>query len=207
MTRIVCEKKTIKKLRLTSASLNIKETNLAIVIETLCDRALELNRFIKNITKQSKNTSLRDLLAQLYSLEKKTTKKERVMLFIFKETINNRMLVLKLIKKHLSEMKPCTTQEALNIIRELEIQGFISLIRKCPKCNSEFNILPIKCAKCGHIFITQKTYYKDKRWRPRFAIEITKIGKNFVNELIKINFYINSFLQEFQRHKYSRNYQ
>ena len=75
--------------------------------------------------KPSKNYSLNDLFKQLYALENKTTKEERIMLFIFKESINNHTIFLKLIKNRLSLLQRCTTQEALNIIRKLESKGFI----------------------------------------------------------------------------------
>ncbi len=87
-------------------------------------KRLELYQpFIQEVLYQKKR-----LERQLYSLEKKTTKKERVMLFIFIETINDHILFLKSIKKQISGIKPCTTQEALNIIRELETKHLIEFL-------------------------------------------------------------------------------
>jgi len=193
MARIACEMKTIKKLELTSSRLNIKTTSVPDIIEKLCDKALELNGRIKNITQIFKKSTLRDLFKQLYYLEIKATKKEKVMFFIFKEMYNNRTVFLKSIIKRLSWIKPCTTQEAQNIIRKLERQDLISIIRKCPRCHTSFNLLPNTCENCGHIFILQKISFEDNRLRPRYAIEITEKGIEFVKELIETYHHINSF--------------
>ena len=204
MAHIICKKGTIKKLILTSSILNIKGSNLAIVIEDLCDTALELNKTIKKKIQSSKNYSLNDLFKQLYALENRTTKEERIMSFIFKESINNHTIFLKLIKKRLSLLKLCTTQEALNIIRKLETKGFILKTKKCPKCDTEFNFLPNKCEKCGYDFNLKHYTFKNKCSRPRFIIEITKMGKDFVDHLIENHFYIYNFFQVLQRYKYSK---
>ncbi len=200
MVRIVCEMKTIKKLESTSSSLNIKATSVPDIIEKLCDKALELNKIIKNITQIFKKSTLNDLFKQLYYLEKKATKKEKVMFFIFKEMYNNRTVFLKSIIKRLSWIKPCTTQEAQNIIRKLERQELISIIRKCPKCYTSLNFLPDACENCGHIFILQKISFVDNRLRPRYAIEITNKGVEFLKELIEAYYYLNSFFYAWNKY-------
>jgi hypothetical protein len=127
------------------------------------------------------------------------------MLFIFKETINNHTIFLKSIIKRLSWVKPCTPQEALNIIKNLETQGLILVIKKCQNCGINYNVIPYKCENCGHIFILSKNSFENKRLRPRFIIEITKMGISFVNHLIETQFYVNSFFQVLQRYKYTKN--
>jgi len=193
MVRIACEMKTIKKLELTSSRLNIKTTNVPDIIEKLCDKALELNGRIKNITQIFKKSTLRDLFKQLFYLEIKAIKKEKIMFFIFKEMHNNRTVFLKSIIKRLSWIRPCTTQEAQNIIRELEKQELISIIRKCPRCYTSFSLLPNTCENCGYAFILQKISFEDNRLRPRYAIEITDKGVEFIKELIEAYHHINSF--------------
>lgn len=206
MVRIAIEKKTIRKLGLIRVHFKINNAgSMSDIIEELCNIALELNRIIQNITIPLNNWSLKDLFRQLYALEKTITKKERIMLFVFKETINNRKIFLKSIIKRLSWVKPCTLQEALNIIKKLETQGLILTIRKCQKCGINFNVIPYKCDNCGHIFILNKNSSKNKRSRPRFIIEITKLGISFVNHFIETQFYVNSFLQVLQSYKYTKN--
>ena len=58
-----------------------------------------------------------------------------------------------------------------------------------------FNSLPNTCKDCGHLFILQKVYFKDRRLRPRSAIEITNLGKKIIYELINEFYHINSFFR------------
>ena len=200
MARIALDKNMIEKLKSTSLKLNIKAKSMLVIIEKLCDKALELNRLVQKLSLASKKTTLRDLVQELIYLEKMLTKKEKIMFYIFKEHYNNHTVFLKSIIKRLSWRKPCKTQEAQNIIRGLEKEGFILVIKNCPHCRASFNFLPNICENCGHIFILQKVNYKDKRFRPRFAIEITDKGKDFVNELINTYVYVYAFFNKWNEY-------
>ena len=200
MARIAFDIKTIEKLKSISSKLNIKAKGIPDIIEILCDKALELNKLVQILSLASKKTTLRDLFQELVYLEKMLTKKEKIMFYIFKERHNNRTVFLKSIIKRLSWIKPCKTQEAQNIIQGLEKEGFISIIKNCPHCGTSFNFLPDICENCGHIFILQKENFKDKRVRPRYAIEITDKGKIFVNELINGYIYIYAFFNMWNRY-------
>ena len=186
---------TITKLESVSSSLNIKAKSVQEQVEKLCDKVLEQNKIIKKISGPSEKSTLSDLFKQLYYLEKKTTKKEVVLFFILRETHNKRTVFMKSIMKRLSRLRSCTPQEAQNIARKLKRQGFISIIKKCPKCGMTFNSLPNACKDCGHLFILQKVSFKDKRLRPRSAIEITNSGKKIICELIVEFIHINSFFK------------
>jgi hypothetical protein len=195
MVRIAFEKRIIKKLESVRVRLEIKTTSVPETIEKLCDRVFELNNIVKNTIKTSKKHTLLDLFKQLLYLEKNTTKKKKVMFFILKEVSNNRTVFLKSVMNRLSWIKPCSTQEAQNLIRKLERLGLISIIKRCPNCITFFNFLPHQCAKCGHKFIQQKITFKDKRLRPRYAIKITDTGRLYIKEIIESYRYINSFLR------------
>jgi len=122
---------------------------------------LEQNKIIKKRSRLSEKSTLSDLFKQLICLEKKITKKEVVLFFILRETRNKHTVFLKSIKKRLSRLKSCTSQEAQNIASELKSKGLISIIKNCPKCGMTFNSLPNTCKDCGHIFILQKVFFKD----------------------------------------------
>ena len=156
---------------------------------------LEQNKIIKKRSESSEKFTLSDLFKQLFYLEKKITKKEVVLFFILRETHNKRTVFLKSIMKRLSRLKSCTPQEAQNIARDLKRQGLILIIKNCPKCGMTFNSLPNVCKDCGHLFILQKVSFKDKRLRPRSAIEITNLGKKIIWELINEFNHINSFFR------------
>ena len=156
---------------------------------------LEPIKIMKKRSGVSENSTLPDLFKQLFCLEKHITKKEVVLFFILRETHNKRTVFLKSIMKRLSRLKSCTPQEAQNIARELNRQGLISIIRKCPKCGMTFSSLPKACKDCGHQFILQKVSFKDRRLRPRSAIEITNSGKKIINELINEFNHINYFFR------------
>ena len=200
MARVAFDTKTIEKLKSISSKLNIKAKSVPDIIEKLCDKALELNTLVQILSLASKKTTLKDLFKELLYLEKLLTKKDKVMFYIFKEFYNNRTVFLKSIIKRLSWQKPCKIQEAQNIIRDLGNQGLISLIKGCPECGVSFNFLPDKCENCDHVIILQKIPYKDKRLRPRYAIEITAKGKKFVNGLINAYIYIYAFFNIWNRY-------
>ncbi len=195
MAYIAFKTDTITKLESISFSLNIKAKNVQEQVEKLCDKVLEQNKIIKKISRPSEKFTLSDLFKQLFYLEKKITKKEVVLFFILKETHNKRTVFLKSIMKRLSRLKSCTPQEAQNIARDLKRQGLISIIKKCPKCGMLFNYLPNVCKDCDHLFILQKISFKDRRLRPRSAIEITESGKKLIGELINEFNHINSFFR------------
>jgi len=136
----------------------------------------------------------------IFYLEKLLTNKEKIMFEIFRESINNHTTSLKSIIKRLSWQKPCTTQEAKTLVDKLEEQGLILKIKKCPQCGTSFYYLPDTCENCGHIFILQRVKFKDKRFRPRFAIEITEAGKFYVNELINVYIHIYVFFDTWNRY-------
>ena len=142
MVRIAFEKRIIKKLESIRVRLEIKTTSVPEIIEKLCDIVFELNNIVKNTIKISKKHTLLDLFKQLLYLEKNSTKKEKVMFFILKEVSNNRTIFLKSVINRLSWIKPCSTQEAQNLIRKLERLGLISIIRHCPNCKTFLNFLP-----------------------------------------------------------------
>ncbi|MFX0024501.1 MAG: hypothetical protein ACFE9S_19460 [Candidatus Hermodarchaeota archaeon] len=163
-----------------------------------------------NLKKVSIKNRVNVLFKQLYSFEEKATKQERIMFFILKETYNNRTVFLKSIMNRLSWKKPCSTQEAQNIIKCLERQGLILIIKACPTCSTAFNYLPNYCKNCGYKIIKQIISFKDKRLRPRYAIEITEKGKEFVNELIIAYYNIYSFFNTWSNsinHKSTKNLQ
>ncbi|MFX1305154.1 MAG: hypothetical protein ACFFBV_13030 [Promethearchaeota archaeon] len=153
--------------------------------------------FFKKVPKNYRSIVL---FKQLFYFEKKATKKERVMFFILREAHNNRTVFLKSIINRLSWTKPCTIQEAQNIIGRLEENGLISIIKKCPACDTSFNFLPNYCRNCGYKFIKQKVTFNDNRQRPRYAIEITDKGKSYVKELIESYLYINSFFASWNKY-------
>ena len=200
MARIAFDTNTIEKLKSISSKLNIKAKSVSDIIEKLCDKALELNKFVKKLSITSKKTTLKDLFTELYYLEKLLTKKDKVMFEIFKESYNNHTLSLKSIIKRLSWQKKCKTQEAKTLIDRLEEQGLILKIEKCPQCGTPFHYLPDVCEKCGYIFILQKIKFKDKRFRPRYAIEITEEGKSYVNELINSYIYLYAFFDKWNKY-------
>ena len=200
MARIAFNTNTIEKVKSISSKLNIKAKSMPDIIEILCDKALELNNLVQILSLASKKTTLRDLFQELISLEKLLTKKEKIMFFIYKEWYNKRTVFLKSVIKRLSWLKTCTTQDAQNIKGELEKEGFISIIKNCSHCGTSFYFLPDICENCGHIFILQKENFKDKRARPRFAIEITDKGRVFVNELINGYIYIHAFFNMWNRY-------
>jgi hypothetical protein len=187
-------------LKYTSTELNIKAESVPDLIEKLCNYALELNKLVKKLSIQSKKCSLKDLFQELLFLEKILTKKERVMFFIFKKSYNNHIISLKSIIKRLSWQKDCTTQEAKNLINKLEKQGLVLKIEKCPQCGTPFYYLPNVCETCGYIFIRQKLQFQDKRFRPRFAIEITNKGKSFVNNLMEGYLHIHNFFHKWNKY-------
>jgi len=191
MARFTLDIKLIEKLRSVSSELNIKAKRISDIIKKLCDKALELNKIVKQLSLVSKITTLKDFFQELFYLEKLLTKKDKIMFFIFKESYNNHTVFLKSIIIRLSWIKPCKTQEAQNIISKLEQQGLVSIIKNCPQCGASFYFLPNMCKNCGYRFILQKVTFKDKRVRPRYAIDITENGKKFVNELIDA--YINIY--------------
>jgi hypothetical protein len=200
MARITFESKTIEKLKSTSSQLNIKGKSISDIIDKLCEKALELSDNVKRLSFISKKNTLKDLSMELYYLDKRLIKKDIVLFEILKESYNNRTVFLRTIIKRLSWQKPCKTQEAQNIIRDLVKQGLISLIKSCPECGISFYFLPDKCENCGHIFILQKENFQDKRLRPRYAIEITEKGKIFVNELINAYIYIYAFFNKWNKY-------
>lgn len=193
MARITLDSKTFEKLRLVSSELNIKTKSVPDIIERLCGKTLELSKLIMKLSLVSKKTTLKDLFLELKYIDKLLTKKDKVMFYILKEFNNNRTVFLKSIIKRLSWSKPCKTQEAQNIVRNLEKQGLISLIKSCLQCGTSYNLLPDICDQCGHIFILQKMKFKDNRLRPRFAIELTDKGKFYINELINAYSHVYSF--------------
>jgi len=160
---------------------------------------LEPIKIMKKRSGVSENSTLPDLFKQLFCLEKHITKKEVVLFFILRETHNKRTVFLKSIKNRLSRLKSCTPQEVQNIARELKRRGLISIIKKCPKCGIAFSSLPNACKDCGHLIILQKIYFKDRRLRPRSAIEITNLGKKLIYELIDefnhINFFFRAWIK------------
>lgn len=200
MVRIAFEKKIIEKIKSLRVSFKIKAISVPEIIEELCLKVFELNNAIKNIEKSSGQNTLTDLLIQLLYLEKKATKKERVLFFILKEGINDRTVFLKSIIKRLSWKRPVTTQEAQNIIIKLEKQGLVSVVKHCPNCKTDFKFLPHQCEKCGYKLILQDVSFRDKRLRPRYVIEITVKGIDFVKELIKSYHYIDSFFSAWEKY-------
>ncbi len=197
---IVFDTKIIEKLRSVSSELNINEKKVPDIIDILCDKAIDLNKNVKNLSLMPKKTTFKDLFQELFYLEKLLTKKDKVMFFIFKESHNNNTVFLKSIIKRLSWKKPCKIQEAQNIIRDLAKQGLISIIKKCPQCGTSFNFLPDFCESCGYKLLLQKINFKDKRLRPRYAIDITEKGKKSVNELIYAYINIYTFLNVWNKH-------
>jgi hypothetical protein len=199
MARFAFNSEMLEILKFTSTELNINSESVPDLIEKLCNYALELDKFVKKLSLPSKKCSLKDLFQELLLLEKMLTKQDRVMFFVFKESYNNHTISLKSIIRRLSWQKDCTTQEAKTLIDKLEKQGLILKIEKCPQCSTPFYYLPDECENCDHIFIGQKINFQDKRFRPRFAIEITDAGKSYVNELIEGYMYIHKFF-----HKWSK---
>jgi predicted transcriptional regulator len=163
-----------------------------------------------NPKKVSNKNNVNLLFKQLCSFEEKATKQERIMFFILKEIHNNQTVFLKSIMHRLSWKKPCSTQEAQNIIKCLEKHGLISIIKECPTCSTAFNYLPNYCKNCGYKIIKQIISFKDKRLRPRYAIEITEKGREFVNELITSYYNIYSFFNTWSNsinHKLTKSFQ
>ncbi len=151
--------------------------------------------------KNTNKHTLKDLLNQLYQWEKKATKKEKIMFFIFRESMNGNIIFLKSIIKRLSWSKSCTTQEAHNLIRRLEKQGLIFILKSCPNCDHPLNFISNKCEKCDYVVFSQEFDFKDKRLRPRYAIKITDKGIAYVKELIKEYLHIQSFLISWYKHE------
>jgi len=193
MVRIAFEKKTIRKLESIRVHFKMKAESVSELVDELCETIYELNSIIADLVKISKKNTLLDLLKQLLILEKNSTKKERLLFFILKELSNSRTVFLKSIINRLSWMKPCTTQEAQNIIKTLEKQELVIIIKECPNCTASFHLLFDRCENCGNKLILQNVYFKDKRLRPRYAIEITDKGKLFVREWIQSYLSIHSF--------------
>ncbi|MFX0040938.1 MAG: hypothetical protein ACFFCY_15900 [Promethearchaeota archaeon] len=67
------------------------------------------------------------------------------------------------------------------------------IIKKCPACGITFNYLPNQCENCGYWLIKQKVSFTDNRLRPRYAIELTDKGKNFIHDVINSYFHIATF--------------
>jgi predicted amidophosphoribosyltransferase len=86
------------------------------------------------------------------------------------------------------------------MIRRLEQQELITIIKKCPACFAPFKFLPNYCKNCGYKLIKQKIDFNDNRFRPRYIIEITDKGISFVKELIRSYSFINSFFNLWNRH-------
>lgn len=147
------------------------------------------------VIKKVKNTiaNIGFFLEELFYFEQKTTKKERVLFYILKESVNNRTVFLKSVVKRLSWIKPCIIQAAQNIVKDLNKQGLISLVKDCPNCKTGFIYLPTACPNCGMKLILQEITFKGKSYRPRFSIEITEEGKKYVSDLIKSYNAISSF--------------
>ena len=123
------------------------------------------------------------------------------MFFILKEVSNGITVFLKSIINRLSWIKTCTTQAAQNIISELEKTGLITKVKECPNCKTIFRLLYHQCENCGKKLILQNIYFKDKRLRPRYAIEITDKGRNFVKEWVQSYLSIDSFFNTWNRIK------
>ena len=193
MTRFAIGKKMPKTLELVRSRFQIEETNISAIVEILCDKILDLNNTINIIGETNEKFTLPDLLKQISYLSQRTTKKERILFFIFEETKRNRTVFLDSITKCLLLKNPCSRQEALNIVEDLEKKELIIRIRGCPACETPFINLAIQCDKCGHQLILQPVSFKDKRSRPRFAIEITKKGRLYLKETMRAFFNINSF--------------
>lgn len=202
MALINLDLKIIEKLKLASSALSIDAKSVPYIIEKLCDKAFELSKFVMKLPLMSEKNTFKDFLKELFYLEKLLTNKEKIMFEIFKESYNRNTVFLKLIIKRLSWQKSCncTTQQAKDLIDELVDQGLILKIKHCPQCTTPFYYLPDMCENCGYIFIRQKIYFKDKRYRPRFAIEITDRGKSFVNSLIKRYLYIYNFFHKWNKY-------
>ncbi len=200
MARIALDTKIIEKLRLVSSKLNIKTSSVPDIIERLCDKTLELSKLVMKLSLVSKKTTLKDLFKELFYLEKLLTNKEKIMFEIFRESHNNHTISLKTIIKRMSWQKPCTTQEAKTLIDKLGEQGLIFKIEKCPHCGTPFYYLPDFCENCGHVLILQKKKFKDKRFRPRYAIEITDEGKSYVIELINSYIYMHAFFNSWNKY-------
>lgn len=147
------------------------------------------------VIKKIKNAiaNLGFFLEELFYFEQKTTKKERVLFFILKESTNNRTVFLKSVVERLSWIKTCIIQAAQNIVKDLNKQGLIFLVKDCPKCKTKFIYLPEACPNCGKKLILQKITFKGQKYRPRFSIEITEKGKKYVSDLIKSYNAISSF--------------
>jgi len=200
MARVNLDSKVIEKLRKVSSTLSIDTKSVPDIIEKLCDKALELSNLVIKLSLVSKRTTLKEFLKELFYLEKLLTNKEKIMFEIYRESYNIHTISLKSIIKRLSWQKLCTTQEAKTLVDKLEEQGLILKIKKCPQCGTPFYYLPDVCENCGHIFILQKVNFKDKRFRPRFAIEITESGKSYVNELITSYIYMYAFFNSWNRY-------
>ena len=201
MVRIAFEKKTIKKLGSIRFHLKMNATSVPELVDELCDTVSELNNIITHIKKTSKNNTPLDLFKQLLYLEKNSTKKERVMFFILKEVSNGNTVFLKSIINRLSWIKTCTTQAAQNITTELEKTGLITKVKECPNCKTIFHLLFDQCENCGKKLILQDIYFKDKRLRPRYAIEITDKGRSFVKEWVQSYLSLDSFFNTWNRIK------
>jgi hypothetical protein len=196
MVRVALDSELIKKLELTRVRLRIKARLIPQLLDQLCDKALELNTLLAFTSKNRKKNSLREFMNQLYSWEKKATKKERIMIFVFKESLSGRAIFLKSIIKRLSWTKPCTTQEAHNLIERLVKEDLVFILRNCPKCGTLLRFNSNTCEMCAHKLFSKGFDFKDKRARPRYAIQITDKGREYVKLLISEFLYIHSFLMK-----------
>ncbi|KKK59562.1 hypothetical protein LCGC14_3033150 [marine sediment metagenome] len=201
MVRIAFEKKTIKKLGSIRFHLKMNATSVPELVDELCDTVSELNNIITHIKKTSKNNTLLELFKQLLYLEKKSTKKERVMFFILREVSNGHTVFLKSVMNRFSWLKTCSTQNAQNLISELEKNGLITIVKECPNCKTIFRRLHHQCENCGKKLILQDIYFKDKRSRPRYAIEITDKGRVFVREWVHSYLSLDTFFNTWKRSK------
>ncbi|MFX1487566.1 MAG: hypothetical protein ACFFBI_00340 [Promethearchaeota archaeon] len=193
-----------KKVDSTCSILGIKAPRLPDKIDQICDKALELHSLLIQFRMSTKKYSFKDLLNQLNYVEE-IPQKDLVMFYIYTESLRHRTVIYKMIMKRLSwsKSKVCSLQAVENLIEDLEKEGLTIRIRNCPRCNKSFNHLPDKCEFCGHVIITQKLTFKDKRSRPKLAVELTENGRYYVRELIKTYRTISSFFLAWYKYESS----
>ena len=75
---------------------------------------------------------------------------------------------------------------------------FITKIKTCPICFTEYRRIPLTCLSCSTRLIRQSIKFSNNLELPQFLIGLTEESYEFINNLRKVSITLNEYISKIQ---------